>query len=262
MQYGFGAGSYLTPAVKRIIIACVGVFILQQFIPSFDYLFGLVPRLVSHGFVWQLATYMFLHGGIFHIFFNLLIFWMIGSALESYWGSRLFLRYFFICGVSAGVVTWLVHWGSPTITIGASGAIYGLLLAYGLLFPDAVIYLYFFIPIRAKYLAIILGGIEFFSSISRGGDGIAHVTHLAGLVAGYIYLRGSDRLTWWRGKVRRRWNNVGHKVVDIQRARRAKRQDDIDAILDKISQRGVESLTPEEKRRLRDAGAHNDPSSH
>jgi len=192
----FVIGGSTTPAIRALLIANVAVFLFQTIARALvqvriERLFGLVPYdVVHHLFVWQLATYMFLHGGFFHIAFNLLALWMFGRELESLWGTRKFLRFYFITGIGAAVMTTLVGPNSYTVTIGASGAIYGLLAAYGLLFPDRIILLYFVLPIRAKYLVLILGLITFWSSISATGGGIAHVAHLGGMIFGWLYLRG------------------------------------------------------------------------
>jgi membrane associated rhomboid family serine protease len=253
-------GGMWTPAVKNLVMVCVVVYVVQVLARlgnvNLSGLFGLVPLYVSQGWVWQLFTYMFLHGGIFHLIFNMLVLWMFGGQLEAHWGTRAFLKYYVVCGVSAGVATWLLSLGSPIPLVGASGAIFGLLLAYGLLFPDAVIYLYFFFPIKAKYMVLILGGIEFLASLSHTPDGIGHFAHLGGLVAGLIYLKGADRLRWWWGRTFRRRPRPGRaKVVDFSQSRQTRQREEIDAILDKISSQGMGSLSARERQRLREAGS-------
>jgi len=192
----FVIGGSATPAVRGLLIANVVIFLFQMVARalaqvSLERIFGLIPYdVVHHLFLWQLATYMFLHGGLFHIGFNMLALWMFGTELEGLWGTAKFLRFYFITGIGAAIMTTLVGPNSYTATIGASGAIYGLLAAYGLLFPDRVILLYFVLPIRAKYLVLILGLITFWSSISANGGGIAHVAHLGGMIFGWLYLRG------------------------------------------------------------------------
>ena len=160
---------------------------------------GLVPAAVFEEFrIWQPVTYMFLHGTIGHILFNMLALWMFGTELERLWGTRFFLRYYFATGIAAAITTILVSL-TPfdvtsrmyySVTIGASGAIYGLLLAYGLTFPNRPIYIYFLFPIPAKYFVMIMGFIALLSAAGDSGGGIAHITHLGGLVAGYLLLRG------------------------------------------------------------------------
>jgi membrane associated rhomboid family serine protease len=186
-RYRFSFGYGLTPVVKNLMIIMGIVFLLQMFLTrEIDFYFGLIPLLVwKKYFLWQLFTYIFLHRGFSHIFFNLLALWMFGGELESYWGSKKFLFYFFFCGIGAGIFTVLF---SSYPVIGASGAIYGILLAYGWLFPNRPILIYFLFPIPAKYMVIIYGLIELFSSSSGTGGGIAHLTHLGGLVFGFFYM--------------------------------------------------------------------------
>ena len=193
----------MTPAVKNLLLANIAVFILQSLAPSLEgfliMYFGLVPRLAfEHLFIWQFVTYMFLHGGFGHIFFNMFALWMFGVELESNWGTKDFLKYYFLTGIAAGISTALFSWGSTIPTIGASGAVYGILAAYALFFPDRYVYLYLLFPIKMKYLAVILGLIEFLS-LRHGGTNIAHAAHLGGMVIGYFYLRHKYR-HWGVGK--------------------------------------------------------------
>lgn len=221
-RYRFSFGYGLTPVIKNLIIAMVAVFLLQKigemggldfYFEYFIYYFALVPILVwKKYFLWQLATYIFLHGGITHLLFNLLALWMFGGELENYLGSKKFLRYFLFCGIGAGICTVLF---TPALyqripVIGASGAIYGLLLAYGWLFPNRLIYIYFLFPIPAKYFVIIFGLIEFFSSIQGPGGGVSHLTHLGGLLFGLIYMAYPvTRQKIRREYYKRKWNPKG-----------------------------------------------------
>jgi membrane associated rhomboid family serine protease len=189
-RYRFSFGYGLTPVVKNLMIIMGIVFIIQMFITRWiDYYFGLIPLMVwKRYFLWQLFTYIFLHGGLSHILFNLLALWMFGGELENYWGSKKFLRYFLYCGIGAGVCTVIFSPYQFVPVIGASGAIYGILLAFGWLFPNRPILLYFLLPIPAKYFVIIFGLIELFSSMQGTGGGVAHLTHLGGLVFGLLYM--------------------------------------------------------------------------
>jgi rhomboid family protein len=195
-SFSFGPGPIST-ALKALIGVNVVMFLITSFVQSVVPYLGLVPTYVLHQFwVWQLATYMFLHGGIFHIVFNMLALWMFGTELERMWGTRYFLKFYFVTGIGAGVLTVLfslLPFGfaqqiQHSIVIGASGAIYGLLLAYALYFPDRPIYMYFVFPIPAKIFVAIMGAIAFFSSLSEAG-GVANATHLGGLVVAYLYLK-------------------------------------------------------------------------
>jgi membrane associated rhomboid family serine protease len=185
-----------THVVRILIIACSITFLVQLFTePLLTVWFGLTPWDVTHrGYVWQLVSYIFLHDprNLLHILLNMLGLWMFGSELEQVWGSRQFTRFFFVCGVGAGLVMVLLFLltggDSHVTTIGASGALYGILLAYGILFPDRIIYFLIF-PIPAKYFVMMLGAIAFFSSIFGPGGGIAHVAHLGGMLCGYLYLK-------------------------------------------------------------------------
>jgi membrane associated rhomboid family serine protease len=194
----FGPGP-LSSAMKALILANVAMFLVTSFAPAVVPVLGLVPMYVLYKlWVWQVATYMFLHGGIFHILFNMLALWMFGTELERLWGTRFFLKYYFVTGVGAGLLTTLfsllpfafAQSLQHSVIIGASGAIYGLLLAYGLYFPDRPIYMYFVFPIPAKVFVLIMGAIAFYSSMSDAGGGIANATHLGGIVVGYLYLKG------------------------------------------------------------------------
>lgn len=191
----FVLGGPLTPAVKTLLIANVAVFIFQYLAGALgqvrmDRLFGLVPYEVTHHlFLWQLVTYLFLHGGLLHIGFNMLALWMFGTELESLWGTNRFTRFYFITGIGAAICSTLAAWNSYIPIIGASGAIYGLLAAYGILFPERTILLYFVIPIKAKYFVILMGLLAFWSSVTASGSGVAHVAHLGGMLFGWLYLR-------------------------------------------------------------------------
>ena len=190
------------------------VFLVERLINGFIvYYFALVPILVwKKYFLWQLGTYIFLHGGLTHLLFNLLGLWMFGGELENYWGSKKFLRYFLFCGIGAGICTVLF---TPYLyqripVVGASGAIYGILLAFGWLFPNRPIYLYFLFPIPAKYMVILYGLIELFASMEGSGGGIAHVTHLGGLFFGLLYMAvPTIRQKIRREYYKRKWSHRG-----------------------------------------------------
>ena len=195
-SFSFGPGP-ISSTLKGLIVANVVMFVAQGLFPIVTDALGLHPMWVLRSFwVWQLATYMFLHGGIFHILFNMLALWMFGAELERIWGTRRFLKFYFVTGIGAGVLTVLVSLLPFGFTqqllrvniIGASGAIYGLLLAYALYFPDRPILLVIF-PVPAKIAVTILGLIAFYSSLSESG-GVANATHVGGLLVGYLFLRG------------------------------------------------------------------------
>jgi len=208
-RYRFSFGYGLTPIIKKLMIIMGAIFLLQMVVSHRISLYlGLVPILVwKKYFLWQLATYIFLHGGITHLLFNLLALWMFGGELESYWGSRKFLRYFLFCGIGAGICTVIFTPYQFIPVIGASGAIYGILLAFGWLFPNRLIYIYFLFPIPAKYMVIIFGLIELFSSTEGTGGGVAHLTHLGGLLFGLFYMAyPTIRQKIRREYYRRKWS--------------------------------------------------------
>jgi membrane associated rhomboid family serine protease len=205
-RYGQAQVSFWPPftgTVKLLILITSAVFLVTyvpvQLMPTTfgfrgmplgtDY-FGLIPYDVTHHLViWQLATYLFLHAGWAHIIFNCLALWMFGYELERTWGSRRFLFYFFLTGVGAALFNVLLDPMGTTPVIGNSGAVYGILLAYGVLFPDRPIFLYFVIPVKAKWFVLIMGLVELWMSLTQPGSGIAHIAHLGGMLFGYLYLR-------------------------------------------------------------------------
>ena len=209
--------------MKALIAANVLMFVATSFAPALTRLLGLAPSdIVQHLFIWQLGTYMFLHGGVFHILFNMLALWMFGTELERIWGTRYFLKFYFVTGIGAGVLTVLfslLPFGFSqqvysSIVIGASGAIYGLLLAYAMYFPEQPILLIVFM-VPAKICVAILAAIELISSISQPG-GVANATHLGGLLVAYLFLRGARihpisevkyrYLKWKINRVRRKFD--------------------------------------------------------
>jgi membrane associated rhomboid family serine protease len=195
--YQFGPGP-VTPAVKALIWTNVACFVVSWLLPVTVGYLGLRPEAVfGRLWVWQPVTYMFFHAGLFHILFNMLALWMFGVELERLWGRTFFLKFYFVTGVGAAATTLLLAllpggfgallWN--TVTVGASGAIYGLLLAYALYFPDRPIYMWALFPIPAKYFVMIMGGIALMSSVGGNQGGVANTAHLGGLVFGYLYLR-------------------------------------------------------------------------
>jgi len=191
----------VTPVVKALIIANVVMFVVRSLAMSLTVPLELVSSEVLTQFrIWQPFTYLFLHGSIFHILFNMLTLWMFGVELERMWGSRYFTKYYFVAGVGAGltqIIASLLPFGPfaslyNAPTIGASGAIFGLLLAYAMYFPKRQIMFFGVFPIEVRYFVLIMGGISLLSA-ADGASGVAHMAHLGGIAAGYLYLK-SPRL--------------------------------------------------------------------
>ncbi|MBI3210639.1 MAG: rhomboid family intramembrane serine protease [Candidatus Solibacter usitatus] len=201
---GYSVSDFVPVGVKWLLISNIALFVIYFFAVRteagpFFYPLGLIPRDVLGSFaIWQLVSYMFLHdpNGFSHILFNMLALWMFGADLERDWGRKAFLKYYFLCGIGAGICAVFANalFGSmATRTIGASGAIYGLLLAFGVLYPERVVLFSFLFPIKAKYFVMIIGAIAFMSSLGATGGGVSHVAHLGGMVFGYAYLKGLRR---------------------------------------------------------------------
>ena len=223
MQYSFGPGG-ITPAVRALIFINVIAYLATMVAPVLMVrVFGLTPQLIFGELrVWQVVTYLFIHdpGGFMHILFNMLALWMFGVDLERRWGTEAFTKYYFVTGVGAGaasVLASLLPFDATRSmyyipTIGASGAIYGLLLAWALLFPHRRILFMFIFPLPARAAAAIMGAMAFLAALSGRNTGVAEMTHLAGMLAGWIYLKGPTdlrlrlryRLTKWRMERMRR----------------------------------------------------------
>jgi membrane associated rhomboid family serine protease len=190
----------LPRAIKWLIIINVAIYLVGAFSPALGQVlveyFGLIPAfVVKRFFIWQLATYMFLHGGVWHILFNMLSLWMFGSDLETTWGTRRFLQFYFFTGIGAGLCVVVLNYlfSSPLIpTIGASGAIYGILLAWAVLWPDRIILFAFIFPMKVKYFVIIFGALAFLNSFNVN-SGVSEFAHLGGMAFGYIFLKAPRR---------------------------------------------------------------------
>jgi membrane associated rhomboid family serine protease len=215
---------YFPNGVKWLLISNVAMFLLVYLgsrvgLGGDFLLLALAPRaVVYHLAVWQLFTYLFIHAGIWHLLFNMFSLWMFGAMLEQDWGTRRFLKYYFVCGVGAGICDVAVNaalgsWN--TRTVGASGAIYGLLLAFGVLYPNQTVLMNFLFPIKAKYMVMIYGAIALLSALGEN-SGVSNIAHLGGMLFGYVYLKA-------------KWPGVGlslaqlhssYKQWKLQRAKR------------------------------------------
>lgn len=246
------------------MIANAAVYVVTLFAPTlvtylaFDYAQVLTRP-------WTIITYMFVHDqrSIFHILINMLMLFFFGPPLEAQWGGKEFIKYYTICGVGAAFFSLIFREGP---VIGASGAIYGVMLAYALNWPNSLIWIYAIFPIKAKYLVLILGAISFYSAywaVRGASDGIAHFAHLGGLVVGFVYVKKGWEIGVWFEAIKKRLSKRRLRVIsggrddapDSRRrskraAEEAKIHDVIDRILDKIRDEGLDSLTPEERRFL------------
>lgn len=298
---------------KNLLIVNVVVFLATYLFRTMgvdlNNVLGLHFFLAPDFHIYQLFTYMFAHGGFSHIFFNMFALWMFGCIVERTWGAKKFLTYYIVCGVGAGLFQELAQFAqfyfiaseqlphftlAQTMkvanasaaglnlwtTVGASGAVYGILLAFGMLYPEERIFIFPLpVPIKAKWFVMGYAAIELFMAYSSTGDGVAHLAHLGGMVFGFFLIRywrrhpdirysrrsgqqffDSMRASWERrtgrknrGGVFTNSANTRHESDWDYNARRKAEQERMDEILDKIRRNGYESLTREEKQQLFDA---------
>ena len=238
-----------TDAIKILIIINVGLFLLRFVAKSqidLAGIFGLSPNTVWP-MIWQPITYMFIHGDLFHVLINMFVLWMFGSEMESIWGRAQFLRYYFLTGVGSGLVWLLFNTGqSYSVLIGASGAIYGILIAYGMMFPNRTVYLYFMIPIKVKWFVVFLGTVAFLSSFNNNTN-ISHLTHLSGMVIGFVYLRYYWHWKDFRFSVHKQIEEFRSSISSKKDKKKIEMQNEVDQLLDKINETGYDNLTEEEK---------------
>ena len=271
-QRSIRIGGPITSGVKLIMIINVVVFIIQQFAGLIihdkyflEATFGISHLGLFEGFpmIWQPLTYMFLHGGWMHIIFNLIALWMFAGELEQTWGKEKFLRYYIYSGIGAGFFIAFMNYiaytqySSTAVTIGASGAIYAILLAYAMLWPNREVLLYFILPIKIKYLVLAFGIMEFFGTLSSAagtGGNISHIGHLGGIITGFFlfkYMIAARSQTKKSGSFFEDLNKK-HRLEEKKRVIEARIEAKriIDTLLEKIAREGMNSLTPEERRNL------------
>lgn len=186
----------LPPVTKALLLTLVAVFCIQELLPGVSQWLALWPIASGNFLPWQVASYALLHGGFLHLFFNCLGLWMFGAELERLWGQRRYMHFLAASALTAAAVqlVWTYLIGSPVPTVGASGATFGLLLGFGMKFPDRIIMpLFPPIPMKAKYFVMIFGALELFFGFS-GGSGVAHFAHLGGMLGGFLMIR------YWQGK--------------------------------------------------------------
>jgi membrane associated rhomboid family serine protease len=286
----FGRFSVFPPVIKNLLIINGAVFFLQVILHNIEggaliyKWFALNSLGEPYNFqIWQLVSYQFMHsiGGISHILFNMFALWMFGMEIENSWGSKKFLIYYLICGVVAGLFQLFLPplmGGAPGITIGASGAVYGVLIAFGMMFPNRYIFLWFLIPVKAKYLIGFLIVLEFML-IDSAQSNVAHLAHLGGALAGFLMIMFDKRIDVPLKQIinpssfkstnqfnnpfsgitdRFKRNNENVKEANFYDLKDGEdkseiTQEDIDKILDKISQSGYQNLTEKEKKILFEA---------
>jgi membrane associated rhomboid family serine protease len=300
---GFGF-TLFPPVIKSLILINAIIFFLDVFffgiyrigdVPLIYYFakyFYLQPIESGNFYIWQLITYQFIHGGVWHLFFNLFALWMFGVELESIWGSRKFLTFYLLSGIGAGLFQLFVAplFSEPSPTIGASGAIFGVLAAYGFTFPDRPVFMFpIFIPIPAKFFVILYAGLAFLLGITGSAGNVAHIAHLGGAVTGFLLLKLGDKIGIYRlvnrltgGSAYHPYETYGgeyfvrkpryrqrepfieeppyYEIYDEPSKKQPKSyftfegeeitQEIVDRILDKIAERGYQSLTEKEKRIL------------
>jgi len=256
-SFQFG-GYHLTPWVKRLMIANGAIFLATWAMPGLvDYLAFSPSRALYQP--WTVVTYMFTHGGLAHVFFNLLALFFFGPPVEERWGSREFIKYYFICGLGGAALSFLFAFNSSVV--GASAAVYGVMLAFAILWPDIPIYIWGIFPVKAKWLVAALAVLSLLSAFGGSADNVAHFAHLGGFAAGFLYLKfdsatGNPMQKMQRLVMRRKLKVVPGKPTPPREPPRPKRRDDdpmldeVDAVLDKISTKGMASLTAEERKLL------------
>jgi len=261
-EYSFG-GFHLTPWVKRLIIANTAIFILTAIAPIVRVYLAFEPAATILR-PWTVFTYMFVHGGFFHLLFNMLALFFFGPPLEERWGSREFVKFYLICGLGGAALSFVFAFNHPVV--GASAAVYGVMLAFAMVWPDVPIYLFAIFPIKAKWLVAIFVGMSILSALPGGAsDGIAHFAHLGGFAAAYLYMKFDPKIGAPFRNLRRMVSRPKLTVVPggkpprpskpQERPRRRadeRTYDEIDRVLDKISTHGMASLTPEERKLLDD----------
>jgi membrane associated rhomboid family serine protease len=266
---GVRFGPKLTPVVKGLIVSNVVVFVLQTVTldrTGVSLYFCLVPRLLLRkAFAWQLLTYMFLHGSTWHLLLNMVGLWMFGSDIESRLGARRFVGLYFLSGVGAGLCYAATSWGARAVApmLGASGALFGVLISFAMLFPDRLVMLMLPFPltVKAKHAVLGFAFLEILSVISAARDNVAHFAHLGGLAFGYVYMKAKFQLALpyafaerFSSAFKRLWHSrkaakYKYRPIDVEEFISR----EVDPILAKISQYGIGSLTRREKRILKKA---------
>lgn len=259
---------FVPKGIKIIITINIVVFVLLELSDlKFEIFrqFGLIPyKTLFNGKIWQPFTYMFLHDGFLHIFLNMLFLWMFGKDVEQTWGEWSFYKYYLITGVGAGLLNAFIHFNSNIPVVGASGAVFGVLLSFGVLFPNRIVLLYGIVPMKVKHLILGLALIAFFSSILASDSRISHLTHLSGMITGWFYLNYKSLL--WKCKLfirKSKPSNIqaGSKKSHISINKKII-QRRVDEILEKLNDEGWENLTESEQKFLYNASEKYSKTDH
>ena len=266
LQFTPGEATYkpqlFTDAIKILISINFIIYVFQSLAGKEDIffrLFGLVPNtFFTELMLWQPFTYMFFHApfyssiGISHILLNMLGLWVFGRELEQAWGKKKFLKYYFLTGIGSGLITYIFQMDSSNPVIGASGAVYGVLLAYGVSYPNRMLYIWGLIPVRSMWLVIIMGVIAFFGLLGKA-DGISHVTHISGMLIGYVLLKNKWKLSDMLFSLRKKTIEFQVQRKEDQEVKRKIINRDVDIILEKIKNVGFSGLSDEEQSKLYEA---------
>ena len=243
----------ISPVIKYLLIANGLVYIIQNFgATGLLRTFGLTPALFFSDFpnyIFQIFTYMFLHAGFFHIFFNMFTLWMFGTEIEYRWGSRSFLKFYILCGLGGGLMSLIFNPGLSYPIVGASGAIYGVLVAYWFMFPDRILYIFFLFPMKVRWAIPLFALLNFVAS----GPNVAHLAHLGGAVVAFAYIKLD-----WRWKIIPDWlksKRLKRKEIKVEKNRQKAEEimKRVDKILDKINEVGLENISREDRKFLEDA---------
>jgi len=240
----------MTPWVTRLIIANVIMFILTSALPALTSQLMFVPALVIVR-PWTLITYMFLHAGFFHILFNMLALFFFGPRLELHIGERQFLWLYFLSGIMGAILS--IFFTPHTAIVGASGAIFGVMLGFAFYWPTEPIYIYGILPISARWLVVIMTALSLFGGFGGMSDGTAHFAHLGGFLGGYLYLKWMSA-TSRAARFQRQFEKPQAGSSDVERWKNISRErlhpvnrEELDRLVNKINTTGVQSLTPLER---------------
>jgi membrane associated rhomboid family serine protease len=254
MMMPAAGGGRMPPAIKWLLIANVALYAFTILPLPAALLQGygsLVPyKVYLGGQLWRLVSYMFLHGGVWHLAFNMLALWMFGVELEYRWGTRRFVTFYFLAGIGAGLLSFPLWYRD---IIGASGAVLAILTAYAYYYPDRQILLFFIFPVPVRIAVVIIGAISLFLGLQSAG-GVAHFTHLGGIVMALLYIKTYDPVMNWLSERRSlRQERSMRRRAEENAGKKRHFEEVIDPILKKISEQGMESLTGKEKAQLREA---------